>query len=333
MQIEMPRLIGSHAPTRRPCDVSIIIAHRGAEMGLWFTIESCIMDLERSGLSYEFRICANGQEELTDDLKRIKHYTEKTGHMGEFIHVAQAMSPPSARQMAAEDANGKYLFFFDNHCMPTPGYFATGVASMESWGIDFLHSATRFFQGEGTDLEYNLNLKRNFWTNEPYRKLPEGNDGRPYRIACAGHGGFAVRTSVWKECGGYFQGFEGYGGEETSTDLKFWLLGKEIWIDPQMIHLHWAGKRSYERHFTDDYYRNMFMAANLIGGDEWLHTVFNNAVKSVRCVKKDQPVSNLYDLMVHAQQRSKHCAKAIAERRTKTLNELLAWFDDTKIRR
>lgn len=328
--MKIPSLVPSSDLQNKPVDVSVIIAHRGPEMGLWFTIESCIMDLERSGLSYEFRICANGIEKVSEDLVRIKHYAEKTGHLGEFLHVVQPMSPPAARQIVTENANGKYLFFFDNHCLPTPGYFIRAVNSMEAHGIEFLHSTTRFFEGEGTNYEYKLSLKRDFWTLEPYR-IPV-KEKAPYQIAVAGHGGFAVRNTAWKETGGYWQGFEGYGGEETYTDLKFWLLGKQVWLDPQMIHLHWAGERVYVRHFTDEYYKNMFMAARLIGGDKWLHTVFSSATKCTRFVKKDLPVTPMYDLLVQAEKKTQEHAKWIAERRTKTLDDLLVWFSDNGVR-
>lgn len=327
--MQMPSLVPSSTLTAKPVDISIIIAHRGPEMGLWMTIESCIMDLQNTNLSYEFRICVNGEAILSEDLKRIKHYTEKTGHIAEFLHVVQPLSPPTARQLVTESANGKYLFFFDNHCLPTAGYFARGVQVMDAKNIDFLHSTTRFFAGEGTNYEYKLSLKRDFWTLEPYRE-PSCNE--PYRIAVAGHGGFAVRNSAWKECGGYWQGFEGYGGEETYTDLKFWLLGKEVWIDPQFIHMHWAGQRAYTRHFTDDYFVNMFMSAHCIGGEEWMHRVFGSSMRCSRFVRGGQVATPMYDLLNAAEEKSKEHAKWIAERRTKTLDELLAWFAENNIR-
>jgi hypothetical protein len=328
--MEMPSLVPSTPPANKPVDISIIIAHRGPEMGLWMTIESCIMDLEGTGLSYEFRICANGIDKLSEDMKRIKHFTEKTGHMGEFVQVVQPTAPPSARQMLTEHANGRYLFFFDNHCLPQPGYFKRGVDVMDAYHIDFLHSTTRFFAGEGTNYEYKLSLKRDFWTLEPYR---EPASEHPYRIAVAGHGGFAVRTSAWREVGGYWEGFEGYGGEETYTDLKFWLLGKEVWIDPRFIHYHWAGERIYKRHFTDDFFKNMYMAANCIGGDEWLAKVFSSTTRCARFIPAGIKPTPIYELMLTAQKRSRDHAKWIADRRKKTLDELLIWFDGNGIRR
>lgn len=331
--MQLPSLVPSSAlSAAKPVDVSVIIAHRGPELGLWVTVESCIMDLERSGLTYEFRICANGIETISEDLKRIKHYTEKTGHVGEFLHSVQPLSPPAARQIVTTNANGRYLFFLDNHCIPTPGYFKRGVETLQMDGVKFVHSSTRFFMGEGLNLEYKLSLKRDFWTLAPMRELPEGNTGEPYRIAVAGHGGFAVRNDLWKQIGGYWEGFEGYGGEETYTDLKVWRMGEEVWLDPQLIHAHWAGERAYTRHFTEQYYKNMLMSANLIGGEQWMHKVFDSTTKCTRFCKKDEPVVPMYDILIAAQRKSKDHAKWINERSVRTLDEVLKHFDAEGIR-
>jgi hypothetical protein len=329
--ISLLNLVPCSSLQTKPCDVSVIIAHRGPEIGLWLTIESCIMDLEPSGLSYEFRICANDVERLTEDMKRIKHWTEKTEHVGEFLQVAQPMAPPSARQIVTENANGKYLFFFDNHCMPTRGYFKRGVESLQREGVKYLHSATRFFQGEGLNLDYKLSLKRDFWTLEPYRDTPNGTVD-PYRVACSGHGGFAVRKETWQKIGGYFQGYIGYGGEETGTDLKVWRMGEEVWLDPQFIHLHWSGERVYSRHFNDDYYRNMLMCANIVGGDKWMHTVFNSMTHCTRFVKKGEPVTPLYDLLVQAEEMSTPYAKWVNLHSVMTLDEVLEHFKKIGVR-
>lgn len=327
--MEMPNLVPSTPTVKNPVDISIIIAHRGPEMGLWMTIESCIMDLEGTGLSYEFRICANGIDKISDDLKRIKHFTEKTGHMGEFLHVVQPTAPPSARQMVTENANGRYLFFFDNHCLPQAGYFRRGVDVMDAHHIDFLHSTTRFFAGEGTNYSYKLSLKRDFWTLEPYREPKDQNE--PYRIACAGHGGFAVSNSFWKKIGGYFEGFAGYGGEETYTDLKAWRMGGEVWIDPKFIHYHWAGERIYKRHFTDDFFKNMYMSANCIGGDEWLARVFASTTRCSRFIPTGVKPTPIYDLMLEAQKKSRNHAKWINDNSTRSLNDVLEYFNQEGI--
>jgi hypothetical protein len=325
----LPTLTVSTDISRKSVDLSIIIAHRGAPMGLWMTIENCITDLAGTGLTYEFRVLSNGIEKLDDDEVRIRHFMAKADCYGEYAHSVEPMAPPVARQILTENANGRYLFFFDNHCMVVPGYFKRAMESMEKYGIEFLHSTTRFFAGEGTDYSYHLSLKRDFWTEKPYRE-PQDSEN-PYRIATAGHGGFVVRTETWKEIGGYFQGYEGYGGEETSTDLKVWRMGKEVWIDPKVIHLHWGGKRVYDRHFTDGYYFNMFTSAYLIGGEKWLYTVFKSSMQNTRFVKKAEKQVSLYDIMTKAQTQAKNYADWINLRSTRTLDEVLRYFEQQGI--
>jgi hypothetical protein len=51
-----------------------------------------------------------------------------------------AMSPPSARNLGAIFGTGKYLFFFDNHCIPEKDYFSRAIEKMEQYNIDMLHS-------------------------------------------------------------------------------------------------------------------------------------------------------------------------------------------------
>lgn len=320
----LPTITLSSVPSTKSVDISIIIAHRGSAMGLWMTVESCVMDLENTDYTYEFCIYSNGTEKLDDDEVRIKHFIATSGHYGNYVHSAQAMAPPSARQLLTEEANGKVFFFFDNHCMVVPGYFKRAMDAMDAYRIDYLHSTTRFFSGEGTDYSYHLSLKRDFWTEKPYRE-PQ-NTTQPYRIATAGHGGFVVRASTWKEIGGYYQGFEGYGGEETSTDLKAWRMGKEVWIHPRVIHLHWGGKRDYDRHFTDGYYFNMFSSAYIVGGEKWLNTVFKSAMGSTRFVKKGGTQVTLLELLQRAQSTALNYANWVNLRSTRTLDQVLEYF-------
>jgi hypothetical protein len=311
-------------------DISVVIAHRGEELGLWATIHSCEADLKDSGLTYEFIIVANGEEELSHDLKRVKHYAGFSGHLGDFVHVAEPLSPPTARQIGTESATGRFLCFFDNHCLVQHGYFRRAVDMMEKHGIDSLHSTTLFFAGETPYYEYRLKLSSDFWAHQPYTEPLHATE--PYRIAMAGHGGFIVRRSVWQEVGGYWQGFEGYGGEESYFDLKLWLLGKENWIDPQLIHYHWSGVRKYQRHFSDDFFRNMLMCANIIGGEDWANKVFKSFLKYTRLKPTTGENKPMFDLLLEAQEKSAAHAQWMAQHRTRSLDELLAHFAQNNIR-
>jgi hypothetical protein len=310
-------------------DVSIIIAHRGSELGLWATIHSCEIELQNSGLTYEFIIIPNG-ETPSVDLKRQEHYFTGSGVCGDWIPIAEPTAPPVARQIGSASARGKYLFFFDNHCLPCRGYFHRAISMIEKHDMGMLHSTTRFWAGEGDHYEYHLSLNRDFWTDRPYKDPMHPTD--PYRVPMAGHGGFVVKRSVWEEVGGYWQGFVGYGGEETYFDFKLWLLGKTVWIDPQLIHYHWSGKRDYVRHFTDDYFRNMFMCANIIGGEHWLDKVYRSMSSFPRLSDQGVQPTPMFDILMEAQAKSQPHANQIREKQVITLDNLMVWFNTQNIR-
>jgi hypothetical protein len=256
-------------------DLSIVIPAYGKDeaIGLWSTVEACIFDLEDSGLTYDFRVCSNGVDTPNDNEKKIENNLRNAGLVGEWLHVREPQCPARARQMLSRNCDSKYMFLLDNHCIPCHGYFKRGVDTMEKYNVDLLHSVTKMFTGYRIDYEYKLTLEKNFWADEGY-ETPLKDE--PYKVAAAGHGGIIHRTSTYKEIGGYWDGFNGYAGEEMYYDLKCWLLDKNVYIDPEFVHAHYAPvNRKYQRRSSEGYYLNMLMAANIIGGEQWLQKVFN----------------------------------------------------------
>lgn len=337
-------------------DLSIVIAAYGKDeaIGLWATIEACIFDLQDSGLTYDFRVCSNGVDKPDDNEKRIETHLRNAGLVGEWLHVAEPQCPARARQLLSRNCDSKYMFLFDNHCIPCHGYFKRGVDTMEKYNVDLLHSVTKMFTGYRIDYEYKLTLEKNFWANEGY-ETPLHDV--PYAIACAGHGGIVIRNSTYKEIGGYWDGFNGYAGEEMYYDLKCWLLGKKVFIDPKFIHAHYAPvSRKYNRRWSEGYYMNMLMAANIIGGETWMQRVFkringSNVLASQYDVQVDSnDIINIEDYIDQAENNTRsngtinesHLNQArmlsekhatwLADNQIMTLDELLDFFKKTGIR-
>jgi predicted glycosyltransferase involved in capsule biosynthesis len=286
--------------------------------------------LNHTDYEYDFAIVTNGEDKLNSDTKRVIDFLKSAGRLGYHHHSEEPLSPPSARELGALAANGKVLFFFDNHCLVENSYFDHAMRDFnENPEIDMLHSATMFYLGEKPCYEYKLQLESNFWASA--KPTPIATD-KPYRIASGGHGGFAVRRSAWYETGGYWDGFVGYGGEELTADLAFWLLGKQVWIDPRVIHYHYAGDRGYTRHYTDDYFRNMMMSANIIGGEKWLYTVYDSfASGTYPRVMSDK---SMFDLLTEAQTKSESYHRFLYSRpdlQHKDLDALLAYFKEHNI--
>lgn len=308
-------------------DFTVVIAHRGEPMGLWATVHSCEAELENQGFDYNYSIVWNGESKFTADCYNTAHYLDKAGKLKQLTVHPEPMSPPQARQQGVLQADGKYLFFLDNHCLVGKDYFKRAVADFKHYDMDMLHSTTRFYSGEATHYHYKLTLDYNFWACSDF--VPK-HPLKPYKIAVGGHGGFAVKRDVWNEVGGYGPSglFKGYGGEEVYFDLKMWLLGKTNYIDPRVIHYHYAGKRGYSRHYTDEFYINMMACANVIGGEKWLYKVCESFQSKF---SRKNSKKTMFDLMVTAYERSKDHALELNGKRTKTLDELLAWFTANEV--
>ncbi len=312
-----------------PVDLSIVIPHRGSSLGLWATIHSAEEDLLHTKYSYNYIIVSNGDKLDKADESTIDHL-ERGGKLGAHIHSHEPMSPPKARQLGVEKSDARVLAFFDDHCLVSRNYFQRAMLRMESGNIDLLHSATKFHSCGVLNYHYLLTLDYNFWgkgATEPAWSMM-------HPIAMAGHGGFVMKRETWLEVGGYGPDdlLVGYGGEEPLFDLKMWRLGKKVHLDPLLVHYHSpANDRGYPRHFTPDYYTNMLVAANVIGGSAWMYKIFDSIVNKnhPRPVKRDGPA--LIDLLEIAEKRSAEYAKKIDAESVMTLDECLTYFRENVV--
>lgn len=302
--------------------LSVVIPHRGSPLGLWATVTSCRLDLDSAGFDYDFIIVSNG-EKLLSDARCVVHHLEKEGKLGAHHHTDEAMTAQEAREVGAKLSTKERLFFFDNHCAVEHGYFNRAMAAMNSYKISMLHSTTVYYPGSPLQYHYHLTLEKNFWG---YAAMVPESSWKPYQVAAAGHGGFVIDRELFLEVGGYGKAdlFRGYAGEELTFDLKLWRLGHTVWLDPKLIHHHFAGDRGYPRHNTDDFYTNMMVSAKIIGGQKWIDKVFLNFI--TKPTPRFGPKKPWYDLYAEADARAAHCAAELDAVSKYSLDELLQKF-------
>jgi hypothetical protein len=309
-------------------DFNIVIAHRGPAMGLWMTVQSCEEELKNSKFNYSYIVVVNGEPTIPRNVLLMFEALQKTQKLREVVHHIPALSPPSARQLGTESAVGKYIFFFDNHCIVSRGYFDRAIDQMEALNADMIHSTTQYYMGDTKGYEYPLTLlERIFWAVETVPAPASYTD--PYRIAIGGHGGWLVRRSTFEEVGGYgpIGLFEGWAGEESYFDLKMALFGKTNYLDPALIHYHFPdSERGYDRHYSADYCRNLMIAANCIGGLEWVDKVAQYFSTDFNTSRHDIPA--LKELAVT---RSNRHAEWVRQHRIRSLEEQLEYFKEHNV--
>lgn len=310
----------------------IVIAHRGPEMGLWMTLASCEQELKRlrtekpafyKNLDYRYYVCHNGDEKIDSaTLLMIDHF-KNTGRWGEMWISTDPLAPPTARNSAAALGIGEFVFFLDNHVMVEPGYFDSALDTFEKGKADAVHSVTKFWPGDLARFHYRFTLETNFWAYQVDRAKQQ----TAYRIAGAAHGGYAVRRSVWKELGGYWDGFTGYGGEEMYWELLMGLTDKRNFINPAMSHWHHPGNRVYERDKSMDFIKNMLMCAHIIGGEKWLTRVCSGfKVKESQKPEADRREIDWHSLVEDAYKTSLAQTVAVSAMAKRTLNEQLVLY-------
>jgi glycosyltransferase involved in cell wall biosynthesis len=310
-------------------DLSVCIAHRGEPMGLWLSMESCAIESKIAGVDFEFCIVTNG-EKLSADVRQILAMSKRAGYLGFHKHTDDPLTPQGARQIAADNASGKYILFVDNHVLLCSNFVKRAFLDFDKYGCEILHSATRYYENDVVCYGYKLQLRTDFWgTSETVISNPY----KPFKIAAAGHGGMFIKKTTFDELGGYYlsSGFAGYAGEEISHDLGAWMQNKYVWIDPQIEHRHWAAStRGYNRHYSEDFYRNLFSCAYIIANETAENYIFDMLARFKK-MSKPTLKKSLYDIMIEAYERSKPYAEWLKQRRIRTLEEQLLYFQTNEI--
>lgn len=250
--------------------LSIVIPSYQDPAGLWFTVAACITDLEQDFAPDDYEIIAVVDGPDDDETRIILGMRQQ--QMCKFIKV-DTRTPQKNRHIGLERAEGRHVFFLDSHVIVARGFFRRMLTSAQETGSALLHAGHCFFSKDTMAYGYNMDWKAQFWSTTAENK-PKRSDG-PYRIAVAGHGAICVDREQYVAIGGYWDALNGWGGEEPQLNLKAWLLGKEVWMEPRTYHWHYMPlKRCLEgMQLSIPYARNFFLAAYASGGQKYLDAV------------------------------------------------------------
>ena len=185
----------------------------------------------------------------------------------------------SARNKGALVARGEYLFFSDAHMSYKPGFFKSILeTTKESGGL--VHGTLQFMGAypptdSGSGFGYTIKLGdeiKGTWNNY---KISD----TWFYVPAQGHWGLCVKKSQFMEFGGYPKIHRTYGGGEFYTDIKWWMFGSTVVVDPHAIGYHLASGRGYSYNH-DDYIENVLGMAWALGADEWRERAYLNWMRT-----------------------------------------------------
>lgn len=248
--------------------LSIIIATRNEPANLWFTLQGLRMqivdweNIEVVVADNEPEKVAAGKQPVTEKILR-----EAGFPLWRWIDASQTKSPYYPRDLGAKMCEGKWLLFLDSHVLLGPGFLENVLTGLRQELVpenSLTHYPVSFGGPNRIYGHYHLRPDGDFWGGwQPLDRKPA-----PYRIAASGIWAYLVEKSYYLDVvEGFNPNFAGYSGGEPYLDLKVWMLGGSVWVDPRYFGLHYSGPRGYAASW-DDRVRNFALAVSVVAPEK-----------------------------------------------------------------
>ena len=305
--------------------ISVVIPSRNEFPQIVFTVHSIISDLETFLTPAEFEIiivanCCNDWYNVEKDKRAIKGTVDYLATMGIYANkVLRVIYDPiagnhSTRNKGALLARGKYVFFSDAHMSYKIGSFKKMIEAIDKTG-GIVHAAIGWLgaypPSSSTGYQYTIKLGdeiRGTWNN--YQLAQEY-----FYIPLQGHCCLGVNRKQFLEFGGYPEYHRCYGGGEFYLDMKWWMFGSTVCVEPNAIGYHLRSSRGYSYHY-EDLMHNIFLIGHALGIEDWAERSYFNWLRN-------HSKETLDKLWSEAEKEAKEDKEFILQKRVKSFNELL----------
>lgn len=264
--------------------LSVIIPARNEFPHVVFTFYSIVHALEAEGFTYkdfEIIIVNNASDDDTFPQRGTKGTTSylfaRGGYYNRVLRVIYApiAGNHAVRNLGAQIARGEYVYFSDAHMAFSPGFFTKMMKAVDESG-GLVHGAVQWMGAyppteSGMGYGYSIKLGEEIkgtWNN--YRVADSW-----FYVPAQGHWGVMALKSQFLAFRGYPSVHRTYGGGEFYTDMKWWLFGSCVVVEPHAIGYHLASGRGYSYNH-DDYIHNVLNCAYALGIDDWRERAYMN---------------------------------------------------------
>jgi hypothetical protein len=245
--------------------LSIIIPTRNELPCLWFTLQG--LKLQHVDLK-QIEVMVLDNEDIPKPIKehqviQTEKILKESGLPNKtWLGAAAVKSPYFPRNHGAANASAPWLLFLDSHVLLCDGFLQHVIDSIPSLAETTLTHYPVSFGGDTLYGHYELRLAGDFWGG--WKGLRREEVVMPYRIAATGIWAFLVNRDFYlNTLEGFNPNFAGYGGGEPYLDLKVWMLGGEVWLDPRVHGMHYSGPRGYTQQWAERI-RNFALAISVV---------------------------------------------------------------------
>lgn len=306
----------------KPPIVSVIIPARNEFPQIAFTIQSIIHDLETFLKPSEFEIlivanCCNDEVWPRRGTGGTVDYLMPRGAY--WNRVIKVIYDPiagnhSTRNKGVLQARGKYVFFSDAHMAYKVGYHKSMIRAIDATG-GLVHSTIGWLGAYPKDVsmgyQYTIKLGdeiKGTWNNY---KLADDY----FYIPAQGHCSLACRRDQFLEFDGYPAYGRCYGGGEFYFDMKWWMFGSTVAVDPNAIGYHLNAPRGYQYNH-DDYVHNVLAIGHALSMDDWVERAY------ISWMQKGNP-ETMSRLWEEAKRETVEDRNFIHHKKKKTFNEII----------
>ncbi len=276
-------------------NLSVIIPARSEFPNIIHTVHNILNAWESSGFDKnELEIivvdnCTKWDEDGTDPNKpgvrgTSTYLMPRGGYWSRLVRILYdpIAGNHSARNKGAVMARGEYLFFSDAHMSYKPEFFKHILKAVdESGGI--VHAPIGWmganpFYAHGLGYQYTIKLGEEIkgtWNN--YLVTPDDW----FYIPALGHCSLAVRRDQFIDFGGYPKIHRSYGGGEFYLNMKWWMFGSSVVVEPRAVGYHLASPRGYTYNH-DDYIENVLGIGYALSMDWWRNRTYLNYLRKGR---------------------------------------------------
>ncbi len=309
-------------------DVSVVIpfVHEyPALIQTVFAIQNEFVDL-----NYDYEIIIVENRERDNYTDKFLHYMRTLINKQQLKYFFEERPcGPIARNTGAKNARGKYLMFTDAHVVWGKNSVPLMIKTLEETGAGLVHGTTvwshydqhhagahyKLFDGGGPNLFSHM--------HGTYQRRRDAM--QPYKVAGGTHAFIIFHKEEFLWINGYNEACRYYPHPEGYIDLKYWMFGRECWLEPRAFHYHSLYPRNYgappvDMPWHDHTIRNVMICAYTLGGEEWLDKVYSEWLS-----RKAKP-EVLDKLKASAIERAKDEREWILNNAVRTLDETLLYL-------
>ncbi len=210
-------------------DVSIIIPCKNEVNNLKWTVDSLMKS--QNDLKFEIIVVDDGSEDNSAAFLDDKKYKEKYKEI--ILIKADNLGAAQARNVGAEAAKGRYLFFCDAHIKVPHRWLDNLVETMRNFNGDLVApSIIDLFNPLAVG--YGQTWNKLFQIKWLTRKPTEGAE-----IPIGGGAALGISKEAFEKINGFDRLFKVWGKEDEEICFKAWVYGYKIVINPfvQVKHL------------------------------------------------------------------------------------------------